>query len=165
MSTRWGYGGPVEIDPRPGGTYRNLTTEDMRQMGMGDVAVEGEVVEIDPPHRLVITWKPSWHPDSQPTRLTWELTEYSGGLTYVTLTHDLTAPRSMRRRSAASSATPSRGVAAGRGPSPASRPCWRRASRWTPPDRGPFEVCRTRLVGPTVPVLRSRCQDAAIAGP
>lgn len=91
MSTRWGYGGPVEIDPRPGGTYRNLTTEDMRQMGMGDVAVEGEVVEIDPPHRLVITWKPTWHPDSQPTRLTWELTEYSGGLTYVRLTHDLTA--------------------------------------------------------------------------
>lgn len=75
MSTRWGYGGPVEIDPRPGGTNRNLTTEDMRQMGMGDVAVEGEVVEIDPPHRLVITWKPSWYPDSQPTRLTWELIE------------------------------------------------------------------------------------------
>lgn len=90
-STRWGYGGPVEIDQRPGGTYRNLTTDEMKQMGMGDVAVEGEVLEVDPPNRLVLSWKPSWHPESTPTRLTWELTEFPGGLTLVKLTHDLTA--------------------------------------------------------------------------
>lgn len=90
-TNQWGYGGAVEIDQRVGGTYRNLTTEEMRAMGMGGVAVEGEVLEIEEPKRLVLAWKPTWHPDSQPTRLTWELIEYPSGLTFVTLTHDLTA--------------------------------------------------------------------------
>lgn len=90
-TTRWGYGGEVEIDERPGGLYRNLTTDEMKQMGMGDVAVEGEVLEVDPPRRLVLAWKPAWHPNSQPSRLTWELTEFPEGLTLVKLTHDLTA--------------------------------------------------------------------------
>ena len=88
---RWGYGGDVELDARPGGVFNNLTTDEMKQMGMGDVAVEGTVVEIDPPHRLVLDWKASWYPDSAPTRVTWELTEYPGGLTRVLLTHDVTA--------------------------------------------------------------------------
>ena len=43
-TSRWGYGGDVEIDPRPGGVYRNLTTDEMKQMGMGEVAVNGAVV-------------------------------------------------------------------------------------------------------------------------
>ena len=34
-------------------------------MGMGDVAIHGTVVEIDPPHRLVLSWKAAWYPDSQ----------------------------------------------------------------------------------------------------
>lgn len=88
-TTRWGFGGPTEIDPRVGGTYRNLTTDEMKQMGLGDVAIEGEVLEIDPPNRLTLAWQPTWHPESKPTRLTWELTEYPSGLTFVKLTHDL----------------------------------------------------------------------------
>lgn len=90
-TTRWGYGGPVEIDARPGGRYLATTTEQMKELGMGEVAVEGAVVEIEPPTRLVLDWKPSWHPDSQPSRLTWELTEYPSGLTRVVLTHDVSA--------------------------------------------------------------------------
>ena len=89
-TTRWGYGGEVEIDPRPGGAYRNLSTPEMREMGMGDVAVEGIVVEIDEPRRLVLDWMPTWHADWEATRLTWELTEFPSGLTYVVLTHDVT---------------------------------------------------------------------------
>lgn len=87
---RWGYGGDVEIDPRPGGVYRNLSTPEMKQMGMGDVAVEGTVVEIDPPHRLAVDWAPTWRPGIAPTRVVWELTEYPSGLTRVVLTHDVT---------------------------------------------------------------------------
>lgn len=90
-TTRWGYGGAVEADLRPGGVFRNLTTEEMKQMGMGEVAVDGQVVELDPPHRLVLDWKPSWYPDAEPTRLTWELIQFEGGLTRVVLTHDVTA--------------------------------------------------------------------------
>ncbi len=89
-TSRWGYGGDVEIDPRPGGVYRNLTTDEMKQMGMGEVAVNGSVVEIDEPRRLVLDWAPAWYPEAEATRVTWELTEYPGGLTQVVLTHDVT---------------------------------------------------------------------------
>lgn len=91
-TTKWGYGGETEYEMKPGGSYTNFTTEEMRTvMGMGDVAVSGTVVEVDEPWLLVLDWAPSWHPDSKPTRLTWELTEYPSGLTKVELTHDLTA--------------------------------------------------------------------------
>jgi len=89
-TSRWGYGGSVEIDPRPGGDYRSLSTEEMKQMGMGDVAVQGRVIEIDEPRRLVLDWAPTWSPGAEATRLTWELTEYPSGLTQVVLTHDVT---------------------------------------------------------------------------
>lgn len=90
-TNRWGYGGDTEMEPRPGGSYRNLTTAEMKQMGMGDVSVAGTVVEIDPPRLLVLDWSPSWHPQMSPTRVRWELTEYPSGLTRVVLTHDVTA--------------------------------------------------------------------------
>lgn len=90
-SNEWGYGGDVVAELRPGGDYRNLTTDSMRSIGMGDVAVSGTVEEVDPGKRLVLAWQPAWHPESTPTRLTWELTEFDGPLTKVVLTHDLTA--------------------------------------------------------------------------
>ena len=90
-TTQWGYGGAVEIEQQPGGTYRNLSTPEMKQMGMGDVAVEGRVIEVDEPRRLVLDWAPTWHQGIEPTRLTWELTEYPSGLTQVVLTHDVSA--------------------------------------------------------------------------
>lgn len=88
---QWGYGGDSEYDLTPGGAYRNLTTPEMKEMGMGDVAVSGTVVEVDEPNKLVLDWSPAWHPESEATRLTWEITEYPSGLTRVVLTHDLTA--------------------------------------------------------------------------
>ena len=60
-------------------------------MGMGDVSVSGEVLEVDPPKVLKLSWQPSWHADWAATELTWELTEYPSGLTKVTLTHDVSA--------------------------------------------------------------------------
>ena len=89
-TSRWGYGGDVEIEPRPGGAYRNLSTDEMKQMGMGDVAVDGTVVEIDEPRLLVLDWAPAWYPGAEATRVTWELTEYPSGLTKLVLTHDVT---------------------------------------------------------------------------
>ncbi len=90
-TNRWGYGGDVEYDLTAGGTFRNRTTPEMRAMGMGDVAISGTVIESDAPKRLVLDWQASWHPEAAPTRLTWELTEYPSGLTYVVLTHDVSA--------------------------------------------------------------------------
>lgn len=90
-SVEWGYGGRVEMDLSPGGAYRNGTTPSMKAMGLGDVAVSGTVEEVRPHELLVLSWQPAWHPESTPTRLTWELTEFEGPVTKVVLTHDLSA--------------------------------------------------------------------------
>jgi uncharacterized protein YndB with AHSA1/START domain len=74
-SARYGYGGRVEYDLRPGGAYRALTSDEMRAHGAPEVAVEGEVVEADPPRRLVQTWRMMMDADmaTHQTRLTYEI--------------------------------------------------------------------------------------------
>lgn len=47
--------------------------------------VGGEILEIDPPKKLVQTWKPSWEP-GPPTTVTWHLDAIDGG-TRVTVRH------------------------------------------------------------------------------
>lgn len=95
FSTKYGYGGEVFYDLVAGGEYRSDTTAEMKQMGMGDVAVTGKVLEADPPHRLVQTWIAAWH--NEETTLTWELVEYGGPLTGLTLTHDCTGAQNTAR--------------------------------------------------------------------
>ena len=62
-SVKYGYGGKVDYDLRPGGAYRAHPSEEMKQGGaaMGitvpDVVIDGEVIEADPPHKLVHTWR------------------------------------------------------------------------------------------------------------
>ncbi|QCX29014.1 hypothetical protein FC770_02240 [Nocardioides jishulii] len=90
-TNQWGYGGDIEVDLTEGGAYRNLTTPAMRAIGMGDLAVSGVVEKVDPERLLVLSWQPAWHPESAPSRLTWELSEFDGPLTKVVLTHDATA--------------------------------------------------------------------------
>ena len=80
---RYGYGGRGEFDLRPGGTYRGFTTDAMRSMGAPDVAVEGEVLETDPPRRLVLTWHFVMDPEmaAEPaTRLTYEIEPCASGV-------------------------------------------------------------------------------------
>ena len=89
---RYGYGGSVEYDLRPGGAYRAATSAAMRELGSPDVAVDGEVVEADPPWRLVQTWRMVMDEEMAAegfTRLTWELEQGEGGVTKLTVTHDL----------------------------------------------------------------------------
>lgn len=95
FTTKYGYGGAAEYDLTPGGNYVAHTTDEMKQMGMGDTAVTGRVIEADPPRRLVQTWTAAWH--NEETTLTWELTEYPGPLTGLTLTHDCTGAQNTAR--------------------------------------------------------------------
>jgi uncharacterized protein YndB with AHSA1/START domain len=60
----------------------------MRAMGTGEVAVDGEVVEADPPHRLVQTWRATWTGEPA-TRLTYEIAAGLGGVSSLTLVHEL----------------------------------------------------------------------------
>ncbi|WP_203567425.1 SRPBCC domain-containing protein [Aestuariimicrobium ganziense] len=134
FSDRYGYGGAVTYDLVPGGEYRSDTTEEMREMGMGDVAVTGQVIEVDRPHRLVHTWVAAW--TNEPTTLTWELTEFNGPLTRVVLTHDCTGAPT-RRSASRAWAMPTRVAAAGRGCCRASRRCSRPTRRWSAPAAEP----------------------------
>jgi uncharacterized protein YndB with AHSA1/START domain len=89
---RYGYGGRVEYDLRAGGPYRALTSDAMRSTGAPDVGVDGEVLESDPPHKLVQTWRMVMDQDMADegfTRLTWEIKEGKGGVTRLTVIHEL----------------------------------------------------------------------------
>ena len=94
---RYGYGGRGEYELRPGGSYRGYTSEDMRAHGAPDLAVDGEILEADPPNKLVQTWRMLMDPDLAAegfTRLTYEIAEREGGLSRLTVTHELEgAPR------------------------------------------------------------------------
>ena len=93
---RYGYGAPVEYDLRPGGAYRGLASEAMAAHGAPEVIIDGEIVEVDPPRRLVQTWRVLWDPDMAAegfTRVTWEIEEGEGGVTKLTVIHDLDGAR------------------------------------------------------------------------
>ena len=89
---KYGYGGRAEYDLRPGGAYRALAPEAMLAMGAPEVVVDGEVVEADPPRKLVQTWRPLWDPEliaEGHKRLTWEIADSGDGITALTVTHEL----------------------------------------------------------------------------
>lgn len=97
FTNRYGYGGDVEFDLRPGGAFRNLATAQMKEMGYPDVVVTGEVLECDPPRRLVQTWDPVWL-DEPATTLTYEIEPSAAGSCRLTLTHELAgAPETARQ--------------------------------------------------------------------
>ena len=87
-SERYGYGGRVEYDLRPGGAFRSMADEQMQQAGMPACVVDGEVIESDPPNRLVQTWRAAWTADP-PTTLTYDIAAKANGVTCLTITHDL----------------------------------------------------------------------------
>jgi uncharacterized protein YndB with AHSA1/START domain len=89
---KYGYRGIAEFDGlNPGDKYRILAPPDMQSMGTPDVVVDGEVVEADPPRKLVQTWHPLWDEEiaAETTRVTYDIEEDDGGVTRLTVTHEL----------------------------------------------------------------------------
>jgi uncharacterized protein YndB with AHSA1/START domain len=95
---RYGYGGFVDYDLRPGGSYKVRPTEPFRAASaargneLPEVIIEGEVLEADPPHKLVTTFHMMMDPGtaSEPaTRITHEIREGDNGVCSLTLTHEL----------------------------------------------------------------------------
>lgn len=70
------------LDLRPGGKWRCQGSNDANGK---PYEVEGEFVEVDPPHRLAYTWVASWSAALQ-TVVRWELTPAQGG-TNVAVKH------------------------------------------------------------------------------
>lgn len=95
---RYGYGGRGEYDLRRGGAYTGFTSEEMRRGGeaMGihvpDIGVDGEIIEADPPHRLVLSWRMLMDPELEAegfTRVTYEIEDSRPGVSKLTVVHDL----------------------------------------------------------------------------
>lgn len=88
---RYGYPSRAQWDPelRAGATYRGIATEEMQKAGLPEVSVIGEVIEADPPRRLVQTWQAQWEPVEAATRLTYEIEPGEGGVTKLTVIHEL----------------------------------------------------------------------------
>jgi uncharacterized protein YndB with AHSA1/START domain len=62
-----------------------------RLSAMGDSEWDEEVLEIDPPRRLVHHWVSAYDPElaaEEPSRVTWEIEPQDGGITKLTVVHD-----------------------------------------------------------------------------
>lgn len=91
-TARYGYGGLSEYELRPGGAFRGRTPQHMVAMGLPEVATDGEVIEVDPPRKLVQTYRFLFTPQTKEegfTRLTWEIEDTGAGFARLTVTHEL----------------------------------------------------------------------------
>jgi len=92
-TARYGYQTASHYDLRPGGAYTSHSNEQMLGMGLPDVVVDGEVLEADPPKRLVQTWRFHFMPEHVAegfTTVTWDIHEDEGNVTRLTVSHDVT---------------------------------------------------------------------------
>lgn len=98
---RYGYAAPSFYELKPGGSFHSTANDQMKQFGVAngfavpDTIVDGEVVEADPPRKLVQTWRMLMDPTSaaEPfTTLTYEIedTKTQPGVCKLTVTHQLT---------------------------------------------------------------------------
>ena len=97
-TAKYGYGGAVEYDLRPGGSFQTFSTTGMRAMGLPEVIIDGEVVESEPPRRLVQTFRFLFSEGMKQegfTRITWEIEKTASGFTRLTVTHELTGAPTM----------------------------------------------------------------------
>jgi len=94
-TTRYGFGTATEYDLRPGGAFRVPSSEAMKAYdpNVQDLLVDGEVIEVDPPRRLVQTYRYLWSPELIEegfTRVTYEI-DAEGmfpGTSILTVTHE-----------------------------------------------------------------------------
>ena len=102
---KYGYRSRAEFELRPGGRFRSFASAAMKAYGGPDVVVDGEVLEADPPRKLVQTWRALWSPDLMAEghrRVTWEILPAANGMTTLTVTHELAnAPKTREQVSGA----------------------------------------------------------------
>jgi uncharacterized protein YndB with AHSA1/START domain len=91
---RYGYGGLVEYgDLTPGTKYRIVAGPAMVAAGFSGDMIDGELVEVDRPHRFVQTWRMLMNDGLAAegfTRLSYDIQPQDGGVTRLTVTHDVT---------------------------------------------------------------------------
>jgi uncharacterized protein YndB with AHSA1/START domain len=92
-TAQYGYATLVDYELKSGGAFRVYANEGMKQMGCPDIISDGEVTEAEPPRKLVQTWRMTMTPEMAAeafTKLTWDIEPVRGGVTKLTVTHDVT---------------------------------------------------------------------------
>ena len=56
-TAQYGYRTAMSYELRPGGKFVSRATPQMREFGLPEVVVDGEVIEAQPPRRLVQTFR------------------------------------------------------------------------------------------------------------
>jgi uncharacterized protein YndB with AHSA1/START domain len=85
FTEKYYYGTRVDSTLAAGDAFAYRSTDD------DSIVLDGEVVEADPPNRLVQTFRALWSEDmaaEPPSRVTWEIEGNPSGLTQLTITHD-----------------------------------------------------------------------------
>lgn len=99
-TNRYGYTGYTHYDLRPGGALKVVPNDEFKAAAEAggfpcpDVIVDGEVIEADPPHRLVTSWRMLMDPSiaaEEPSTITYDIVD-RGGFCELTVTHE--APNS-----------------------------------------------------------------------
>ncbi len=92
-TVQYGYAPLNEYELWAGGAFRSYANEGMKTLGCPDVISDGEVIESNPPRKLVQTWRMTMTPEMATegfTRLTYDIEPVRGGVTKLTVTHDVT---------------------------------------------------------------------------
>ena len=92
-TVKYGYAPLAEYELRAGGAFRAHANEGMKAFGCPDVISDGQVIEADRPRKLVQTWRMTMTPEMAAegfTRLTYDIEPARGGVTKLTVTHDVT---------------------------------------------------------------------------
>lgn len=90
-TAQYGYRALSEYDLKPGGRFQCKANLQMRQMGLPEIICDGEVVEVQPPYKLVQTYRflfNAEHVAEGFTRITWEIVPTGKGFCRLTVTHD-----------------------------------------------------------------------------
>lgn len=88
LRRKYNFGVGVESTWEPGSSWEGVAGEET--IGPGMRIVEGENLEVDPPHRLVQSFRAVWSDEAKAegtSRVTWEI-EQVGDSCRLTLTHD-----------------------------------------------------------------------------
>ena len=83
FTRRYFYGSSIDTTTQPGSPCVYRSTDAL--------LVDGEVLESDPDHRFVITWRSLYHPpsvDEPASRVTWLIEPQEGGHCCLTVIHD-----------------------------------------------------------------------------
>jgi uncharacterized protein YndB with AHSA1/START domain len=85
FTTRYFHGSRVELKLVAGSEYKGYSPD------RSQLWIDGEVLEVDPPRRLVHTWLVHYDPEmstEEPSRVTWEIEQRDGGMCLLTVVHD-----------------------------------------------------------------------------